>query len=273
MANQKCRTSVSFGEKRAGLLSWTSDMEAWSFSLPAGEACPMMRADDESYVCHGCYAQLNRYNMPNVLQAQWVRYMWTKECLKSTEGMSVWITTMMNTIHQYVKNGFFRGHDSGDFFHPDYVYMWYRVCQNMPEVRFWFPTRNWPHRGPMGAKWQTMMTLLGGLPNVSLRPSALRFNESVPIVAGYSMGTTVITDKSVATDLNLSLCPKTTNGGSCESNGCRACWSKLHGIAYWVHGVLGKHIVPNAFSSKIVACRNKTKVAFTPLTIKQDGPK
>lgn len=239
---------------------------AWSFSLPAGESCPMIRADDESFICHGCYAQLNRYNMPNVLNAQWVRYMWTKECLKSPDGMVTWILTMTDCIRSHVRNGYFRGHDSGDFFHPNYAYMWYRVCKNLPAVRFWFPTRNYPHRGPMGAKWQAVMTLLGGLPNVALRPSALRYDDPAPQVPGYSAGTTVVTAITVV-PVNTELCAKTTKGGSCESNGCRTCWNHSEAVAYLVHGFLGKHTIPNARSPKIVALRERAKQSFTPLTV------
>src|SRR6516162_9609523 len=37
----------------------------------------------------------------------------------------------------------FRIHDSGDFFSAAYANAWYEVCRQLPDIRFWAPTRAW----------------------------------------------------------------------------------------------------------------------------------
>lgn len=258
---------------KAGLLSYTSDMACPSFDLPAGRgaACPMIRDDDKSYVCHGCYAQLNRYNMPNVLDAQWIRFMWTKACLATQDGRLEWIAKMVKAIRQESTNGYFRGHSSGDFFHPDYVDMWHQVCSVLPNIRFWFPTRSYPHSGPMSAKWENALRRLAALPNVIVRPSALRYDEPAPTVPWLGDGSTVVSAVAEATRLGVVVCPKTIHHGSCETNGCRECWEPGHAVAYLVHGSLGRSVAANAQSPKIVALRGKARDKFTGLTLSAKG--
>lgn len=244
----------------ANILSWTSAMDAFSFSLPAGEACPMIRADDPSYVCHGCYARVNRYGMPNVLTAQWIRFLWTKDCLKNPRGRHFWVQMMTAAVGEAASNGYFRGHDSGDFFHPEYVRMWYSVCKALPGVQFWFPTRCWPHSKAMGTAWQENLSALAKLPNVALRPSGLRYNDVPPKVPWLGPGTTVVTGIRKANHIHVRVCPKTINHGSCTDNKCRTCWDSKARVAYLVHGHLGRNIPPNAFSPKVMALRQKIQL-------------
>lgn len=265
MPSRKCKTKIVWNGRSVALLSWTEDMMAWSFSLPAGRegSCPMMVARDSGDICHGCYAQINRYNMPNVLKAQWARFLWTKDCLDKGSKVHEWIDTMIDAIDSHVKNGFFRVHDSGDLFSPAYIMAWYDVCRQLPHIRFWFPTRSWQ---ATNIKWTGPMKLLASLPNVTVRPSAIRFDETSPIVEGLSAGTTVITDRRFRS-VNDNICPKTTNGGTCESNQCRTCWSATQGVAYLVHGYRGRHKVPNAFSQKIQDTRHRIMLTVKGATV------
>jgi hypothetical protein len=262
-----CRALCEFEGQTTSLLTWTEDMAAWSFSLPAGHACPMMRADDESYICHGCYAQINRYNMPNVLDAQWIRYMWTKKCMENHAGRSEWCETMIETIRKYATNGFFRVHDSGDFFHPNYARSWYYVCQALPEIKFWFPTRCWPHEGKMSKRWIDSLTRLASLPNVTVRPSALKWDEAPPQVGFLSTGTTAVTSPMIGNEVGCSVCPKTLHKGTCESNQCRTCWFNGVGVAYLVHGYRGRRSIPTV-SVKIKERRQTYADKYTNLTVK-----
>lgn len=229
-------------------------MSAWSWSLPAGDSCPMIRADDESYICHGCYASINRYNMPNVLRSQHIRFEWTKDLMRSDPDL--WVHTMRDAIASHVENDFFRVHDSGDFFHPNYVRMWYEVCESLPEIHFWFPTRCYPHSSSMSTLWMTNLRELASLPNVTVRPSALRWDEPSPQVSFLSKGSTAVL--SERHDLGH-LCPKTTQGGTCETNSCRTCWFDNEEVAYLVHGYMGRHDIPNAQTEKIQNTRRRIR--------------
>lgn len=252
---------IKFNEEETQLLSWTSAMSCWSFSLPAKYSCPGMLAENRDHVCHSCYAMINRYNMPNVIKSQWIRFNWLRYNLRSDHGKKEIIDTLTSTIQQSAKNGFFRISDSGDFFSPDYVRCWYEVCYNLPDIRFWAPTRS--HRIP---KILTELQKLNSLSNVAIRPSALTFNEPAPNVLGLAAGSTVVLDQGDL--ISGSLCPKTINGGSCEDNNCRSCWDSPNiDINYLVHGTNGQSKRANALSEKIVETRRKYSAKYIKLTI------
>lgn len=263
MAGKASKTKILWNDQRAGLLSWTSDMDAWSFSLPAGFACPMIVARDEDDICFGCYAQINRYNMPNVLRAQTIRHMWVKENLK--ENGVEWVAEVfIAAIRKDVgAKGFFRVHDSGDFISPNYILMWQRVCQALPKIKFWFPTRSWDHTTKLSKNWRNALTALAALGNVTVRPSAIKYGDKSPDVAYLSRGTTVV--KVDQDRFGAKLCPKTSKGGSCSDNNCRSCWGNRVDVAYLVHGWLGRHVAPNAYSEKIQNTRNR----ITSLTLER----
>jgi protein gp88 len=204
------------------LLSDASKMPSLSFSLPAGESCPWAKYGEGS-ICGACYAMKGRYVMPNVANAQRVRYAWVRACLKTAEGTDAFVSVMTRAIHD-AGNTYFRGHDSGDFFCPAYVDAWTRICSALPEVTFWFPTRTWrvlTHKdasATLKARWALALTSLASLPNVRMRPSALFFNAPAPMVRnlipGMAAGTT-------ATDVGFT-CPAPTTGNTCGT--CRTCW-------------------------------------------------
>lgn len=238
-------------------------MDAWSFSLPAGFACPMIVARDENDICFGCYAQINRYNMPNVLGAQTVRHMWVKENLKES-GVDWVAEVFIAAIRKDVgPSGFFRVHDSGDFISPNYILMWHRVCQRSPSIKFWFPTRCWDHSRTLSPNWQNALTALAALGNVTVRPSAIKYGDKSPGVNYLSRGTTVVLPDQ--DPLGAKLCPKTVKGGNCTDHGCRTCWYDRSDVAYLVHGWLGRHIVPNAYSDRI----QNTRKRITALTMER----
>ena len=257
----KCSTTIQHLNKKVSLLTYTEGMSCWSFSLPAGKngSCVYEFAETKDSICHGCYAQINRYNMPNVLSAQWVRFLWVQDCLKNNPV--TFIDTMVNAIRLHTHNkGYFRVHDSGDFFSPEYIKAWHVICESLPKIKFWFPTRVWRSKSKT---WLTPLAKLAALSNVQIRPSGLKINDLPPEYDWLSKGTTVI-DSVDRHNLVDSICPKTVNGGSCETNKCRTCWSDKKSVAYLVHGYLGRAVMPNAKTEKIINTRN----TIASLTIK-----
>lgn len=262
-----CKSKIEYYGQSAGLLSWTSDMECWSFSLPAGKdgACPMSVYGNNS-ICGSCYASVNRYNMPNVLTAQWIRFLWAKSLLETEVGQIQFETIMTNAIDRHVKNNYFRFFDSGDIFSPQMAMSLYKICLALPHIKFWFPTRSWQ---AVNANWIQPMANLASLPNVTVRPSTLFFNKLPPKVSNLSAGTTVITKLGILNlpqYKNISLCPKTINGGSCESNNCRSCWENDTEIAYLVHGIMGQN-KPATITDRIINLRSKIKQEVVGLSI------
>jgi len=258
----KCSTKVAYGGKAVALLTYTSTMSCWSFSLPAGKhgACPFMDASGEDKICAGCYAQINRYNMPNVLEAQHVRFNWLRLRLNNQEGRAEIIRTFNEALRAHVTNGYFRFFDSGDIFSEGMALVCHAVCRDNPDIKFWFPTRVYDRSNKKVPKdWWAWMRLLATLPNVTVRPSALSYNEKPPVVDFYSAGTTVLTGDTRIS--GVAVCAKSENGGSCESNNCRTCWDeKDFEVGYLIHGFNGSDKAP-VLSDKILNLRKS--VALT----------
>ena len=226
------------------LLSVTSKMPSHSFSLPAIRSCPMAWFGPGGYLRWSkddthCYATKSSYVMyPNVALAQEARYQWTIKATMDDAIGNEWVTVMTLAVmkeaqrqqRKYVKdNGtlegfqaYFRVHDSGDMFSPNYAYLWLRVCQKLEDVKFWIPTRMWRSKN---VHIQDALAALNSLPNVAVRPSALRFNDPAPKIEGLSAGTTAAKE-----GFN---CPASTQKNMCGD--CRACWTKDVEVSYHQH--------------------------------------
>lgn len=235
---------------RFNLLSNPSKMPGRSFSLPALKACPWAmtepKADGAPAVCAGCYARDGQYRMPNVVNTQAARYAWTKECMQSYRGQQMFEGALYAAIRKLrpVKGDehvYFRIHDSGDFFSAKYVESWIRICEALPDVRFWAPTGSWLAAdmiNPGDAVPWIVHTLhwLNDLPNVTVRPSATHFGDPPPRVFGLSAGSSSGYAKAKYH------CPAPQQGGKCES--CRVCWDNpKRAVDYHVHGQAAKKLV------------------------------
>lgn len=202
------------------LLSRPSKMPGPSWSLPAGPACPFMQTG-RGTICGSCYAKKGQYTAdPKVRAAQWTRFDWARECMKSPAGIDLFVGVMIAAIAVAGDHEYMRVHDSGDLFSASYTRAWTRICAALPRVRFWFPTRSW--RAP----WVDAIRELAALPNVTVRPSAIFFGAEPPMIDGLHGGTT-------AKSFGYS-CPAAQQDNSCGS--CRQCWTdKTAEISYHAH--------------------------------------
>ncbi|MEO6326389.1 MAG: hypothetical protein ABIT01_20280 [Thermoanaerobaculia bacterium] len=199
------------------LLSETSAIPAPSFSLPARTTCPGAVFTPGS-VCAVCYADgRGRYRWPVVRRAQAERLTWTRQALAT----GTFALGMVDHI-QRLGEPYFRIHDAGDFFSAVYVEAWITVATMLPLVRFWAPTHSWAVRGRRrrdGDPLLRALRRLAALPNVTVRPSALRIGDAPPQVPGLSVGSAVTTDPASAT------CPKFLRTPS-NCGDCRRCWDE-----------------------------------------------
>lgn len=234
----ECKTIIKYSNLSAPLLTYTSAMDCWSFSLPAGKegSCPHM-IDEPNSICTGCYAMINRYNMPVVVNAQWTRFLWTKYLLEHKHGgFKEFVSVMIDSIKKHATNGFFRWMDSGDLFSPLFIRACYAICSNLPDIQHWFPTRVWYIKSK---SIQSALKQLASLPNVTIRPSAIHYDEIPPNIPYLAQGTTVLTNKYFQVPGILE-CPKSINHSSCEQEKCRLCWThKMYRIGYRYHGYIG----------------------------------
>jgi len=213
------------------LLTQTQKMPGPSWSLPARRACP--RANGT--ICDHCYADPNhggRYGCHCVRNAQAARFAWTVESMRTTEGRQEWITHMIGAIRQ-TGCRYFRIHDSGDMFNVAYAKCWLEVCRQMPEVKFWIPTRAWQQpSGPLPVLDPLLNALrdLAECPNVTVRPSALDFGDHAPSVPGLQAGTTA----DMPDVFRARQCPAYAQAGQCGD--CRLCWdAKQTPVSYRKH--------------------------------------
>jgi len=84
-----------------GSLTYTEKMPGGSFSLPAIVTCPIggKLALIDGTPCSGCYALKGRYQMPNVRQAQAVRYTFAKRAVASPEYGRKWVFTFAGYLN------------------------------------------------------------------------------------------------------------------------------------------------------------------------------
>ncbi len=212
---------------RGEILSETSTMPGSSFSPPARRTCPGAIFGPNT-VCSACYADnRHRYRWRAVQEAQARRLAWTLDSLSSGRFTAVVTDRIASRAEPH-----FRLHDAGDFFSPPYVEAWREIARTLPAVSFWAPTRSWatggqcrPYHDPLLISLRHLATL----PNVTVRPSALSFDEPPPRISGLASGTTVTMDRTRAT------CPKTlTIPSACGD--CRRCWEEpLVSVTYLRH--------------------------------------
>jgi hypothetical protein len=193
------------------LLTNTSKMPCPSWGLPAGKACPGAKYGEGS-ICGSCYAAKGNYGVPTVQWALSERFRWTLACMRTEAGRDAFVAYMSAAIDR-IGLPYFRVHDSGDLFSPAYARCWARIARNLSHIRFWFPTRSYRIPNLLPAIQE-----LAGLPNVTVRPSALMLDSEAPVIDGLAAGSGATYSKDDAT------CPAYTQEGKCLD--CRSCWDR-----------------------------------------------
>jgi len=223
------------------LLTLTGKMPWYSYSLTAWDSCPGAKVGEALIadgsvlgsgrsVCGSCYARKGNYRLPSVMAIQAARTAWTRDSIfdrSFAQKMHSDLSMLSGGQEQH-----FRIHDAGDFFSPRYVNAWIDVCRSLPHIQFWAPTRSYLVEPILGR-----LVELNKLPNVTIRPSALRMDEPAPIVEGLTNGSGVLTDYRRIHDVGpemRTICPAPSQGNSCLK--CRACWDMpLHQVYYHKH--------------------------------------
>jgi hypothetical protein len=210
-------------DTRVCLLTNTTKMPGFSWGIPAVKSCPFSKFGAGS-ICGACYARPNReqgrptfYGRSNVKRAQAVRFSWIRECLKTENGRGLFISTIVTSIRKKNKKNreYFRIHDSGDFYSEKYVRCWIEICKQLPDTKFWAPTRSYK------AEWVECLRELNSLPNVTVRPSADMFDDQPPVIEGLAAGSTSHTPGGGVPE-GCYECPAYKQGGNCVD--CRVCW-------------------------------------------------
>jgi len=149
------RSPLRFGIGNAKL-----DPGIWTFSLPAGHACPKSRecrsqADrrdgtirDGRQSRFRCYASTMEARHSSVRRSRWFNFERLKGC-DSPEAMTRLILDSLSPFCRIL-----RVHDSGDFFSLDYLDAWLNAARERPETTFYWYTKS-------VAFWVARLALIG----------------------------------------------------------------------------------------------------------------
>lgn len=190
--------------QRVGGLSNPSKMPCHGYSIPAS-TCKLgaMLAQVKGTTCSGCYALKGMYRLKTVKAALQKRF--------DSLGSDTWIADMIRVIAWKEKSGYFRWHDSGDLQSIEHLQKITAVCEALPSIKFWLPTRE-------AGIVKAFLAAGGVIPsNLTIRISATRVDSPAANIAG-------LTTSGVSSDESKATCiaPKQNN----ECRDCRACWSK-----------------------------------------------
>lgn len=199
-----------------GGFSAPSKMPCHGFSIPARYCKTGQKLRNVAdTICSKCYALKGRYGFPNVQNALERRFANLKN--------ELWVQAMTIAIRGTESSGYFRWHDSGDIQDLDHLDKIVQVARNLPEIKFWLPTREFS----TVAAWKRRN---GDLPsNLTIRLSALKINGAPPTTIAKLLG--LVTSGVTKSGFN---CPAPSQGNKCLS--CRACWDKtVENVNYKLH--------------------------------------
>lgn len=207
---------LSKTSKLDGILSW---------SLQAGTTCPGSidpKTKEVVKACKGCYAKINNYLRPNVIEARefnqedWKRETWVEEMVQALDN-----------------SRYFRWFDSGDVYHPELAAKILEVMQKTPWVQHWLPTRS--YKIP---KLRKFLEQMQELPNVMVRYSS----DEVDGTFEKGLHGSCIIAEGQEVPAGTHACLAYQHEGKCS--GCRACYSKeIPVVAYQAHGFAMKKVI------------------------------
>jgi len=205
-------SSMKEATEICGTLGKTSKMPGYSLSLPAS-ACKTGQKlmAIEGSVCSDCYACKGRYKFKNVQDAM----------ARRLQGLThpAWTAAVTYLVTNSVTIGvpYFRFFDSGDLQSESHLMKIFAVCNNVPSVSFWLPTR----------EHAIVKNVLRRFPvpkNLTIRASSAMIDGVSPT---YSPNTAAVVTSEAT-------CPAPKQGGECAN--CRACWDKnVAHVSYKLH--------------------------------------
>ena len=198
-----------------GGLSRPSKMPGFAYGIPAQDCIlgSILRKKAGS-VCSQCYAFKGMYVFPNVKNAQARR-------MQATLSPD-WVKNMTELIARKLANRekVFRWHDSGDLQSVEHLSKIVQIAKNLPDVRFWLPTRE--------RKLIALWTLANGD-----FPDNLTVRVSMPMIGQKAIRNYSYVQSTVGAG-NGFKCPARSQGNECKD--CRACWDKnVRSVDYSQH--------------------------------------
>jgi len=198
---------------------------------------PSAYTEDPTFVCRSCYALNSNYNYPSkqvndMLHLAWIEY---ELAAGGAERLGHALAFAIQHVNLTRPEGFqpyFRIHDAGDFFSPEYLEAWVVCASLMTHMRFWAPTRQWVFKKwvPLLISAEERVRAAGGW--LTIRASVLRIGEPVPMIPGLSAGSGVSAEDPCAW-----VCPvynqvvpqpdgTLKEAAACLEANCTMCWDQ-----------------------------------------------
>jgi hypothetical protein len=226
LADWRAETGLTQKAARAivGGLSSPGKMPCHSYGLPAAECSvgSKLRAVSGS-VCEDCYALKKKYTMyPEVIRAQYRRL--------ASLADPQWCNAMVALVGWQERHSrVFRWHDSGDIQSVAHLAQIAEVCERLPWISFWIPTRE-------TAKVRAYRDEFGPLPaNLTVRESAAlkgHFQGADRATGGRVFSAVALPGQKLPDHVTECVAP--AQNGLCGD--CRACWNPaVPVVAYKLH--------------------------------------
>lgn len=202
--------TLKAAEAVAGSLGKPSKMPGFAYGISA-HGCNIggKLSTIKGSVCFDCYAKKGQYGAPSVIKGHQRR--------EAGLYHPDWVEAMVYMIRK-TKTEFFRWHDSGDLRGMQHLLNIVKVCEALPDVRFWLPTKE-------KALVLAYGDAFGDFPaNLRVRLSAAMVDGAAPAYPHIS---------EVTTDAKRATCPAPKQEGKCQE--CRACWSDAPSVVYLKH--------------------------------------
>ena len=209
--------TIKEAEAIVGPLSKPGKMPGFAYGLDA-KKCNVGVALSKvpGSVCSKCYALKGNYRFPVVVNAQERRMQGLQD--------PNWVEAMVKVLKEKAlkKSQYFRWHDSGDIQGVWHLRKIAQVCEQVPEMKFWMPTR-------YKKALRDYQRIYGDLPeNLTVRLSAAMIDEAPPV--GFQNTSCVIKTKEAFGRK----CPAPEQNNTCGE--CRSCWDKsVECVSYEYH--------------------------------------
>lgn len=202
-----------------GSLSSPSKMPCHSWSISAKKCITGAKLREvNGSTCEKCYALKGFYSYRNVREA----------LEKRLEGFNHfdWVNLMTEQIKLSEKSGYFRWFDSGDVQSLQMLESICQIANNLPEIKFWLPTREY-------SIVSEYLEIHGKFPkNLTVRLSAYMMDTFVSDTILDKLNGVV--SSNVTTNEALATCPTPKQGNQCHD--CRKCWKKsVANVTYAKH--------------------------------------
>lgn len=217
-----------------GGLSDTSKMPCYSYSLPAGAACPTgsKLLHVPGSICERCYAMRGYYTMWQVRDAMERRLEIVQKLSIDPGIRNQWILCFAYVLNYRLDHvsedsardpRYFRWHDSGEVQGIRHLEAIDTVAELTPRIRHWLPTKEVQLVG------YYIRTRNRFAQNLTVRVGATMFGQRAPTeFTGYASSAHraqpgLFDRKSTGQPGDTMECPAHLNGFQCGE--CRACWT------------------------------------------------